>query len=244
MKPLLVEQAVEDFRQCDSFKSLSDTLVKVAQELGFDHHAMIQANSSRTDVGSLVSINYPEAFMRHQAETLGYYHSPILLAVRTQCAPFEWRDLAGLIDLKPAHEEYLQMAASFGLRQGFTVPIHQPGEASGFVSFVKSADDRPSADTLAITHFLATHAFTAGRRIRDLAANRPRQMLHERDRIVITMIARGSSKFAIAKKLGVREEMIVESLKRIKAHYRVGSQTQAVVQALYDRSIGFDDVVG
>lgn len=238
------QETVSNFRLTNSLRSLSEILADVTNRLGFDYYAIAQSNSSRTDVGPLVAFNYPADFMQQQAETSDFRHSPVLAAVKTNFAPFLWSDLPEIIDFQSHHKDYLENAAKFGLRHGYTIPIHQPGEPSGFVTFVKNSDTRPDPEALPAAYFIGTHAFSAGRRIRDIEAGQPRGHLGDEDRKIISFVARGKSKLFIARKLQLSELEVAESLSRTRKYYRVGSQTAAVVQALWDKSIGFEDVIG
>lgn len=238
------KRIVNDLEEASSLRSLSEVMLTAANELGFEYYSIAQSNSSRTDIGPLLALNYPESFMRQQAETMTYQFSPVLLAVNRSSAPFLWSDLPKLIDFKETHRTYLNEAAAHGLCEGFTIPVHQPGEPSGFVSFVKSDKCPPDAEILPTAYFVGAHAFAAGRRIRDLNLVGSAEQLSENDRKVIKFVGRGKSKLFISRKLDMTQAQVAESLNRTRRYYRVGSHTEAVVQALWDRSIRFEDVIG
>lgn len=237
------KRIISELEAASSLRSLSETMLTAATELGFDYYSIAQSNSSRTDIGPLLALNYPESFMRQQAETMTYRFSPVLLAVNRYSAPFLWSDLPRLIDFKEAHRAYLHEAAGHGLCEGFTIPVHQPGEPSGFVSFVKRDQSPPDSEVLPTAYFIGSHAFAAGRRIRDLNVPASGEQLSENDRKVIKLVGRGKSKLFISRKLDMTEAEVTESLNRTRKYYRVGSHTEAVVQALWDRSIKFEDVI-
>lgn len=244
MPSTLVSNTVADLRSSQCFRSLSDVLLRATKDLGFEYYAIAQGNSSKTDIGDLVVIDCPQAFMEYQAQTLDYYNSPVQLAARVRCDPFLWSELDKLIKMNRANRDYLKRAASFGLVEGFTIPVHMPGEPSGFVTFVKGDAESVSEEHLAKAHYIGTHAFAAARRVRDLVAERKTEGPVGRDREIIRMLARGRSKFAIARSLDLTEDHVSETLQHWRRYYGVGSRTELVVQALYDRSIAFEDVVG
>lgn len=238
-------KAVNSLGSISDFTELRSILADATTSLGFTYFAMMQSNSSRTDAGGIVVLNYPAAYMQHQSETFAYRNSPVLLAVRSTNAPFLWSDLGSMMTLTDDHRNYMDEAAAAGLRQGFTVPIHIPGEPSGFVSFVRDCETPIDEKILPHAYFVASHAFAAGRRLKaGITGAGDRLQLETDDRRIIMMVARGKSRWAIARKLSVSERSVAESLLRTKRYYQVGSQTQAVVHALYDRTIGFEDIIG
>lgn len=238
------KRIINDLEAATSLRSLSEVMLTATTALGFDYYSIAQSNSSRTDIGPLLALNYPESFMIQQVETMTYKFSPVLFAVNRSSAPFLWSDLPRLIDFKDIHQEYLDEAAEHGLSEGFTIPVHQPGEPSGFVSFVKRDRSPPDSEVLPTAYFIGSHAFAAGRRIRDLNLAPTGEQLSDNDRKVIKFVGRGKSKLFISRTLEMTQAEVVESLNRTRKYYRVGSHTEAVVQALWDRSIRFEDVIG
>ncbi|MBC7785116.1 MAG: autoinducer binding domain-containing protein, partial [Burkholderiales bacterium] len=225
-----VAKAVTSLNSVRDFTELRSILADAAGALGFTYFALMQSNSSRTDAGGIVVLNYPTAYMQHQSETFAYRNSPILLAVRSHNAPFLWSNLATMMKLTADHKQYMAEAAAAGLRHGFTVPIHVPGEPSGFVSFARDGENSINEACLPQAYFIASHAFAAGRRLKAEIVNEgARQQLESNDRKIIMLVAKGKSRWAIARKLSVTENTVAKSLLRTKRYYQVGSQTQAVV---------------
>lgn len=238
-------KAVTSLSSITDLTELRSILADATTSLGFTYFAMMQSNSSRTDSGSIVVLNYPAAYMQHQAETFAYRNSPVLLAVRSTNAPFSWSDLGSMMTLTDDHKSYMDDAAAAGLRQGFTVPIHVPGEPSGFVSFARPGGTPIDPQVLPLAYYVASHAFAAARRLRaTLASSDDRHVLENEDRRIIMLVAKGNSRWTIARKLSVSERTVSQSLLRARRYYKVGSQTQAVVHALYDHTIGFEDIIG
>jgi DNA-binding NarL/FixJ family response regulator len=57
------------------------------------------------------------------------------------------------------------------------------------------------------------------------------------------MLCRGQSKARIAQKLEVEPKEIAAAVSRACRHYRVGTQTEMIVNALWQQSVRFEDVI-
>lgn len=60
----------------------------------------------------------------------------------------------------------MNQARAAGLPEGYTVPIHIPGEASGLVSFVTADGRELPSDSLPAAQYLACFAFEPARRLK------------------------------------------------------------------------------
>lgn len=239
-----VNRYVEGLRTAPDFDRLRLELVAAKQGLGFDHFSLIQADSSLTDGATLLLQDFPDAFISLLADTFLYRHSPVLRAVGRVSRPFRWSELEAILDLSVEQQDYLRLAADHGIVHGYTVPIHIPGEPSGLVSFVSRADNPIHERRLPPAQFIASHGFDAARRLlRKAKASDAVEGLDAIDREVILWLARGKTRWMIARKLGLSEASVSEAILRARRHYRVGSHTEMVVRALYDRTIGFEDVM-
>lgn len=68
--------------------------------------------------------------------------------------------------LSSRHKAYMTQARAAGLAEGYTVPIHVPGQASGLVSFVMAQGRELPSDSLPAAQYLACFAFEAARRLK------------------------------------------------------------------------------
>lgn len=236
-----IEHTIERIDEARSFDELHKSIAGAKAVLGFHYYAFIQSNSGRS-VGGLLLQDYPDSWTKLQSETFGFAHSPILQLASQTVTPFEWHEIPNLLAVTREQLVYLDIAAAHGLSQGFTVPIHAPGEASALVSFVNPKNCPIERNSLPLAMYVATRAFAAGTRIRRAsAAQLPR--LSDSDARVITLVCRGHSKRCIAQKLGIEASDVNRAIVRGCKHYRVGSQTEMIVHALYERSIRFEDVI-
>ena len=236
-----IESAVAKIDEAMSFDELHKSIVDVKAMLGFRYYAFIQSNNGHP-VGGLLLQDYPDSWIRVQSETFAFAHSPVLQLASQTVTPFEWHEIPNLLAMTSQQMAYLRLAAAHGLGQGYTVPVHAPGEASALVSFVNPDDCPIERASLPLAMYVTARAFAAGTRIRRAsAAHHPR--LSDGDTRVITLVCRGHSKRCIAQKLGIDASDVNRAIVRGCKHYRVGSQTEMIVHALYERSIRFEDVI-
>lgn len=239
-----INQHIESLRLAPDFDVLRHRLIAAKQGLGFDHFSVIQGNSSLTDGAIILIQDFPDTFINLLADTFLYRHSPILRAVGRVSRPFRWSELEAILELSADQRAYLGLAADHGLVHGYTIPIHIPGEPSGLVSFVSRYDNPIHERLLPPAQFIASHGFDAARRLlASVQVSGAIEGLDAVDREVILLLARGKTKWTIARKLGISEASVSEAILRARRHYRVGSHTEMVVRALYDRTIGFEDVL-
>ncbi len=236
-----VDTAIAQIDEATSLDELHKAITIAKTALGFRYYAFIQSNSGRS-IGGLLLQDYPDSWIRLQSETFGFAQSPVLQLASQTATPFEWREIPTLLTMTREQRAYLRLAAAHGLGHGFTVPIHAPGEASALVSFVNPGDGVIERGSMPQAMYVATRAFAAGSRLRRASAeHHPR--LSDGDARVITLVCRGHSKRGIAQKLGIEASDVNSAIVRGCKHYRVGSQTEMIVHALYERSIRFEDVI-
>lgn len=236
-----LDKLIDEIDRSSSLGELHRSTVAVKEELGFSYYAFIQSNSGPS-IGGLLLQDYPDTWMKLQAETFGFSKSPILQVAARTATPFEWSSIADLTSLTDDQLAYLQSAAEHGLAQGFTIPIHAPGAASAMVSFVNPVERPINRSKLPQAMFVAARVFAAGTRV-VRASTDHRPGLSERDARVITLICRGQSKRCISNRLGIELAEVGRAVTRGCKYYRVGSQTEMIVHALYERSIRFEDIV-
>jgi LuxR family transcriptional regulator, quorum-sensing system regulator CciR len=236
-----IEAEIARIEDASSLAELHKAVVATKVALGFRFYAFIQSNNGRS-TGGLLLQDYPESWVQLQSETFGYVHSPILQLASQSATPFEWHDLPRLLELSAEQRRYLRLAADHGLALGYSIPIHAPGEASALVSFVNPEDAPVPRERLPLAMYVAARVFDVGSRLRRATEDTlPR--LSNADARVITLVCRGHSKRCIAQKLGIEVEDVSRAVVRGCKHYRVGSQTEMIVHALYERSIRFEDII-
>ncbi len=238
-----VQAFVREVKTARSLGAISGLLSDATRALHFDHFAMTQRFSLRIEGVPVQLHDLPQSWTAHLAERRHWANDPVLAACQRTVAPFAWSDLPDLIELTPPQRSYIEEAAARGLANGWTVPIHIPGEATGLCSFVLASDRSLPQASLPAAQYLACFAFEAARRLAgrgEPAAPR----LSKRQLECVVLAARGKSDWVAGQILGLAPDTVHKYLEQAKARFGVSSRTELVVRALHDGQLSFDDLLG
>lgn len=242
-----VQAFVRDVRDAHSLTDIGLVLKAATRQLQFDHFALAQQVSAKR-LGPLRLSDFPDAWVDRLVASNLVADDPVLLACERTVTPFAWSNLPGLVPMTRRHHAYMADARAAGLTEGYTIPIHIPGEASGLVSFVTAGTAPLPQDSLPAAQYLACFAFEAARRLRAptaaSAGPAAAQRLTQRQLDCLVLAARGKSNWVAGQLLGLSAGTVHKYLEAAKQRYGVSSRTELVVRALFDGQIAFADVMG
>jgi len=235
------DRFAEAAQSCTDLLRLSDLLKDATHELGFHFYALLDHSSLSGRGAEVLRIdNYPEEWAT-EILSLGYgAHDPVHLASRRTNIAFAWSELGRLIKLDRRHSLILARSRHFGLGPGLTMPANVPGEPSASCSFAVRAGCELPSGPLHGAALIGAHALCAARRLRP-RAERPH--LSRREIQCLRLVALGKTDWEIARILGLSPHTASQYVKRARAAYDTISRTQAVVSALRDGWIDFDDSI-
>ncbi|MGQ2933719.1 LuxR family transcriptional regulator [Sphingopyxis sp.] len=238
----LTEELAQEFTGADREEQLFAALTKAAGRMGFDHFALAFDRRGTGEPASILVHNYPDAWAKVYVGFDLSGTDPIRRASERSLTGFEWRHVDRYIPLSRGDRQLLSVARESGVGDGFTVPRHLPGEASGTCSFaVRPHADIP-ADMLHAAEILGAIAIASARELIGSSPLRPRPMLTERQRECVLWSARGKTAGEIADILGISEETVVRHLKMARDRYSVHCRSMLILCALFDGLIGFSDI--
>ena len=237
----LTEELAREISGAGHEDHLFSALAKAADRMGFDHFALAFERRGGENASILVP-NYPEAWARIYIGLDLRSTDPIRRAGERSLTGFEWRNVDHFIPLSRGDRQFLSVARESGVGDGFTVPRHLPGEASGSCSFAV----KPRADTpghmLHVAEIIGAVAIAKARELVGAAPLRGRSILTERQRECVLWSARGKTAGEIADILGISEETVVRHLKMARDRYSVHCRSMLILCALFDGLIGFSDI--
>jgi LuxR family quorum-sensing system transcriptional regulator CciR len=233
---------VRAMRETASLTDIGLILGDACRQLGFNRFALAQTQSGQPGLGTLRLSDFPDDWVIQLAATKRLADDPVLLASQRSVAPFGWNQLDELLAMNQRQRAYMQRAAAAGLTNGFTVPLHAPGEASGLVSFVTSGSRELPQTSLAAAHHLACFAFEAARRLHR-SDRGPAPALTQRQLDCLVLVARGKSNWVAGQLLGLSGQTVHKYVEAAKTRYGVATRTELVVRALHDGQICFADVL-
>lgn len=242
-----VQTFVRDVRSAPTLTDIGLVLKDATRSFRFDHFALAQKLGSGSQLGPVRLTDFPDAWVDRLVGQGRVSDDPVLLASERRVTPFAWSSLPGIMPMNLRHQAFMAEARAAGLVEGYTVPIHVPGQASGLVSFVMARGTELPAESLPAAQYLACFAFEAARRLK-LAAGGDRESepprLTQRQLDCLVLAARGKSNWVAAQLLGLSEGTVHKYLEAAKTRYGVSTRTELVVRALYDGQLSFIDVIG
>lgn len=250
-----VQAFVRDVRTAPTLTDIGLVLRDATLSFNFDHFALAQrlsgsGDAGRPALGPVRLTSFPDAWVEQLLGKGRVADDPVLLASERSMTPFAWSALDRLLPLTDRHRAYMAQAQAAGLAEGYTVPIHVPGQASGLVSFVTAGGRGLPAEALPAAQYLACFAFEAARRLKladrretDATRQGPTR-LTQRQLDCVVLAARGKSNWVTGQLLGLSAGTVHKYLEAAKQRYGVASRTELVVRALYDGHLSFADVIG
>lgn len=216
---------------------------QVRERLNFDHFAISYEDRSLSESRNSILIHdYPDPW----AQTyIGFElggNDPVRRACERTVTGFAWRDLGRFVPLTNGDRRMLSVSSANGIADGYTVPRHLPGLASGSCTFAMRPDRALPGDMLGLAELLGAHAIAAARRIADRTPEIPKPVLTERQRECVLWSARGKTAAETAAILGITEDTVVQHLKIARERYDVHSGYALILCSLFDGLISFADI--
>ncbi len=239
----LTEELAHEISGAQKEEELYAALSNAAGRMGFDHFALaFDRRGGGGDAASMLVHNYPDCWAKVYVGLDLSCTDPIRRASERSVTGFQWTDVDRFIPLSRGDRQLLNVARESGIGDGFTVPRHLPGEATGTCSFAVTPDAVMPAEMLHAAEILGAIAIASARELLSSAAPRPRSMLTERQRECVLWSARGKTAGEIADILGISEETVVRHLKMARDRYSVHCRQMLILCALFDGLIGFSDI--
>lgn len=240
------EAFLRELTQANSEAELADVLGFVARELGFSFFALTHhVDILHAPQPAIRLHNYPDTWAEYYDRNQLGLSDPVHRASHLTSVGFAWSDLSRLVDLTQGDREILTRGERMGIGDGFTVPANVPGESNGSCSFANPKGIALRNEDLPLAQLVGAFAFEGARRLWRVRSPRaePAARLTDRQRECILWVARGKSDWEISQILGIRHETVIRHLKQARERYGVAKRTMVAIQALFDGSISFTDVL-
>lgn len=193
--------------------------------------------------------NYNPAWIERSLGEGYFVYDPIHLASTRTAMGFLWSDVPSMIRLTQKQKIILAAARPYGLSEGYTIPVHVPGEYRGTCSFGAASLERLRPNALPIANMIGTYAFEAARRImrtRRGGTDGPPQVpqLTDRQRDSLVLVARGKGDPEIGFLLGISASTAHEHVENVRRAYGNAQRPLLIARALFDGQISYSEVFG
>lgn len=233
---------VESLERAQREEPLRRSFQRFIEDVGFTSFTCARLARSRggIDASRLLNSTRPAGF--HETYLARGYanHDPLLREAVRRRRPFQWSQVTRERKLTRAEQDVLRYAASFGLKDGFAVPIRDSG---GFIGLINLAGPAIELDeeTRAALILVAPYVYQRVCRLKEGAG--PTQSITAREAEILTWIAKGKSDWQIGKILGISGKTVNYHIENVKRKFGVASRIQAVVAALMPGSLSHDGAV-
>lgn len=239
----LIDELCGEVARATSREALHLSLLSVSRRMGFDHFALNFDPRSRIgEPGGLLLHDYPAEWAQVYVGFGLAGADPVRRACDKAVMGFAWGGLDAMIPLTRGDRQMLAAGRECGIGDGFTVPRHLPGVASGSCSFVVKPDGTLPRQMLVTAEVVGAVALASAGRIANFLRPPGEPALSDRQRQCLLWAARGKSGSVIGTILGISEETVKQHLKIARDRYEVDSGSRLMVKALYEGLIGFGDL--
>lgn len=236
------------FVECDTEAQLMEVLSRAAWDLGFEYFAMgHHVDLVRPPEEAMRLTNYDPEWVERSLSDRLFVDDPVHHASTRTAIGFRWSELNRLIDLSGRQKMILNAAGSYGLREGYTIPVHVPGEYRGTCSFGAPELDRLRSDSLPKAHLVGIYAFEAARKIthrhgtRAIRGEVPK--LTDRQRDTLVLVGRGKADGEIATLMGISRATAHEHVENVRRAYGYAQRPNLIARALFDGQISYAEVL-
>ncbi len=219
--------------------SFRETMADAAAALELSCFAYISIPQQANAHPQLIS-TYPSTWTAHYLQKHYERIDPVIIQAIGNPAPFKWGLGLGSPALSPPQRQLFEEAAKFGIRFGYTVPIH--GNRSPIAAVTFAADERERHFTRRIHEYarilqLMAMYFHANAQ-RKLVSNRVIDgvALSPRELECLEWATQGKSAWEVGQILGISRRTAAFHLDNAKAKLGVHSICQAVARLVASRS--------
>lgn len=225
----------DDFaRRCESAKGVDDVrseLLSFIVSLGYRWFACSShVNALAPPPGAVMITNLPEAWVERYAKRDYLDLDPIVATARRQGTPFRWLHPRLTENLTKGQARILLEAASFGLRDGVTLPLRGPlgheGSFSVIVDHTNGFECEPLAKALAAGKF----AYETARRL--LSDQRQLAELSPRELQVVRLVAGGKKYPEMGEHLNISKDTVRNTVRNAMKKLGARSKNHLVLRAL------------
>ena len=237
---------VDSARAANTKDDLLALLTQFCETMKIRYFALAQHVDFTSAGGSAIRLhNYPAAWQLWFDENRLGQSDPIHRASHVAGFGFPWSAVPNMIGLTPADRSVLAQARIIGIGDGFTVPVHVPGEINGSCSFALAPGDPFPRELHSIVQIVGGIAFETARRLshmRDLSPA-PERPLTERQRDCVLWSARGKTDWEISQILGISHETVIKHLQNARQRYGVHNKAILAIRVLFDGLISFSEIL-
>jgi len=220
--------------------ALRDAMSQAAARLDLSCFAYLAMPDRVGSQARLIS-NYPSDWTTHYLQRHYERFDPVIVQALSHPEPFEWGLGVGSL-ARSKSQELFEEAAKFGIRYGFTIPIHDDSGPVAAVTFAaderRPQFDRTISEHARVLQLMAMYFHAHAQR--RIGSNRPiaGASLSPREAECLEWAAQGKSAWEIGTILGISRHTVATYLDNAKTKLGVRTIVQAVARVTEFKLIG------
>ena len=198
----LMQSFIDELYAADSEQELKDAMVAAADALDLPRFVYLGI-SKREMASPLVITTYPGAWEHRYLDREYQRIDPVVSQAFAGHAPFQWGTHVTLRGLSKGQLQIFDEGATFGLRCGFTVPIHDDIGRMSAVTF--ASQEKPEAFKRSLKsnedllHLMAVHFHVHVRQKLGFGASSAWPCLSPRETQCLQWAARGKTRWELSR---------------------------------------------
>ncbi|NOI68517.1 LuxR family transcriptional regulator [Vibrio sp. 99-8-1] len=249
----LIVQCKLAVNDAPSLSLLKSHLDEVTQQLGYHYYLFgLSTPKNMNHSENCILSNYPIEWRKRYDENHYVNIDPIILHCIKNTSPIRWSKLHYSLN----NQEQISLmieASDYGLKSGFSVPIHGAHGEKGVLSFASQSalESDEIIQQMAVATLLAVHLYDMFKQSVQVSKEKPSPLLShlksydlsEKEKSCLTWVADGKSSWEIAQILACSERTVNFHLQNAREKLNTFTRTQTVSQALLTGQITprFDD---
>jgi LuxR family transcriptional regulator, activator of conjugal transfer of Ti plasmids len=234
----IFQKFIDRLSSAQDTETLHASMAEAAAALNLSCFAYLSMPPGPAAPPQLIS-NYPSAWTEHYLQNHYERFDPVIVQALGRSEPFEWGLGVGSTMQSGSQRELFEEAAKFGIRSGFTIPIHDARGPVAAVTF--AADERQPqferciGEHARVLQLMAMYFHAHARR--KIAPDRVVDgvPLSPREFECLEWTAQGKSAWEIGRILGISRRTASFHLDNAKAKLGVHSNYQAVARLVASR---------
>ena len=219
-----------------SVQDLIEAMADITIRLGLHHFALANHVDVARTPGAIRLHNYPACWAELYDRKGFVYLDPVHRRSHLTNEGFAWSGMNRIEPMSRLERQIMALGADHGIGEGFTVPVHLPGEAAT-CTFVNITGDPIAPAIQALAQLAGTAGFCAARRLfRQSGGRNPalRPALTPQQIAVVQRMAQGKSDRQIAEDLHIAEETAATHVRDIYCRYGVNKRPHLIYLAVKD----------
>ena len=229
---------VEQLTQASSIEEVHGICTELTEYFGFDcFHYGAQLPTSFTKPTFIDVSGYPTDWWEHYKDKAYICSDPIVKYCASNIMPLVWDkiNLDKAVDNSAWH--IMGEASDFGLKSGFSVPLHTPQGEAAMLSFASTRDydhlNKHWAGIAPQASFLLLHLHEAMRRmVKESCLETDLAQLTNREKECLLWAADGKTTWETAQILNISERTVVFHVQNAAGKLNVANRQQAVARAI------------